>query len=306
MKRIFSVVYILGILIIGGAGCSHLDDASSHKPNKPKVAATIFSLYDLVRIVGSDDIDVVLILPPGTSPHTYEPTPSILKSLQGSLRIFEIGHGLDRWAASIVESIPGASIVTADRDIKLRLTAELHEEEHEEGTDDEHGSFDPHYWMDPMNAVSMVDTIAEELSIIDPQHSEEFVTRAKEFKDELERKDREWRQLISGVENKKIVTFHDAFMYFADHFGFTVVATFEPFPGREPSPQYLIHLKEELEEHGVKTVYIEPQLAADSLQSFARDNNLRIGILDPEGSEDRTSYIEMIDYNVKTIMENQK
>ncbi len=301
--RIF-LFFVVTILFVG-AGCNITAS------NKPKVAATIFPIYDLVRIIGGEDVETVLIVPAGASPHTFEPTPSLIKELKNTSRIFQIGHGLDSWVSSIVTSIPDAHTITLDRNVQLYPTAEFDGHEHkEEGgdveEDHEHGPVDPHYWMDPTNAYTMVDTIVEELTLISPDHSEDFALRAKNFKDELERRDWEWLKMMKGLQNKKLVTFHDAFQYFARRFQLEIVATFEPFPGREPTPQYLIDLKEEVDEHGVKTLYIEPQLSAAAIETFARDNGLTIATLDPEGSEDHTTYLDMIGYNVQTILENQQ
>ncbi len=300
MNNMRRFLFLLTILILAGAGCS------IGTPDTPKVGATIFPIYDLVRVIGQEEIDAVLILPPGASPHNFEPTPSVIKALQGSSLIFQIGHGLDSWTTSISQSIPRARVVTLDRNIQLLPTADIDEHTGEEEEDHEHGPIDPHYWMDPTNAYIMIDTIVDELSQIDPAHAELFVARANTFKDELERKDYEWMQKMAEVPNKKIVTFHDAFNYFAQRFQFQVVATFEPFPGREPTPQYLIDLKNNILKYNVKTLYVEPQFPTAALETFAKDNDLSIATLDPEGSSDRTSYLEMIGYNVETIIQNQK
>jgi len=290
--RIFVIFSV--VLLLLGAGCSITT------PDKPKVAATIFPIYDLVRIVGGENVETVLIVPPGASPHTFEPTPSLIKELKGTSRIFQIGHGLDNWTDTISESIPKASIVTMDKNVEL-YTATEHEDE-----DRGHDKYDPHYWMDPTNAYIMVDTIAAELSVISPEHAGEFVERAEKFKNELERKDWEWMKMLGDLQNKKLVTFHDAFQYFARRFQLEIVATFEPFPGREPTPQYLIDLKNEISKHKVKTLYVEPQFPSSALETFAHDNGLTIATLDPEGSADHTTYLDMIEYNVATLIENQK
>ena len=291
--RIF--VFFLVALVGMGAGCAI---PPKHDLTKPKVGATIFPIYDLVRIVGGNDIETELILPPGASPHTYEPAPSVIKSLQGSSLIFQIGHGLDQWTAPIASSIPGVKLVTLDKNIQLRSATDTDEP----GSD----SFDPHYWMDPTNGYIMLDTIVEELSKLDPVHALDFADRAQKFKIQLEKKDLEWKDILSQLENKDFITFHDAFMYFADHFQLHVVATFEPFPGREPTPQYLINLQKEIKKYTVKTLYMEPQLAGDLLQTFAHDNGLTVAILDPEGSKNSTTYLDMIDYNVRTFAANQR
>ena len=113
-----------------------------------------------------------------------------------------------------------------------------------------------------------------------------------------------WKEKLSDISSKNIVTFHDAFGYFADHFGLQIVATFEPFPGKEPTPSYLQALQEEITERQITTLFIEPQLSAAALQQFADDNNLTIGTLDPlGGTDERLSYIDMMHYNVKSIAE---
>lgn len=295
MKQ-FRIFLILVCLILSGAGCA--PQLTNDEEVKPKVAATIFPLYDIVRTIGGDAVDTTLILPAGASPHTYEPTPSVIKQLQGSSLIFQIGHGLDHWTSSITASIPALQTVTVDTNINLRAATDTDEPESDQ--------FDPHYWMNPMNASIIVDSVAKKLSALVPEHTEDFVLRAEKFKTELKDKDAEWKKELSQITNKNIVTFHDAFMYFADHFGLTVVATFEPFPGKEPTPQYLIELKREIDANHITHMYLEPQFAADSLESFARDNGITLGILDPEGSQERTGYIDMMDYNVKTIVANQQ
>lgn len=288
--RIFFLTVIVVLFV--GSGCTR------PMPLKPKVAATIFPLYDLVRIIGGDDIDTVLILPPGASPHTFEPTASTMKQLQGVLAIFEIGHGLDNWFSLLENPFYNTTFVGMDKNIQLRVSTDTDEHDSD--------SVDPHYWMDPTNARIMADTIVEELSLLVPEHTAAFNTRAEKFKDELTKKDVQWQEEMAQVKNKNIVTFHDAFMYFADHFQLRVVATFEPFPGREPTPQYLIDLKKEIEKNNITFMYIEPQLSARSLETFAKDNGIALGVLDPEGSKERAGYIDMIEYNVETIVANQK
>ncbi|PIT86604.1 MAG: zinc ABC transporter substrate-binding protein, partial [Candidatus Magasanikbacteria bacterium CG10_big_fil_rev_8_21_14_0_10_43_6] len=171
----------------------------------------------------------------------------------------------------------------------------------------EHGEFNPHYWLSPANAIAMVQSIEEELSALDPTNATAYKQNAQNYIAELRAKDTQWKTSITSLDNKNIVTFHDAFGYFAEHFGLSVLATFEEFPGKEPTPQYLARLQEDVKEHNVKTMYLEPQLAVGAIKSFAKDQNVELGILDPLGGVDgRNSYIELIDYNVQTIVSTNK
>lgn len=304
---------IVGIVVIGmmlGAGCT-LSRQSAQVSDAPLVAVTIFPLYDIARTIAGDEVDVQMIVPPGGSPHTFEPTPSTIRELQRASLFFHIGYGIDDWIARITESVPSARIVTVDRNIALRAHEDEHddddhdEDEHNDDEDEHgHGSIDPHYWLSPTNAVHIAYTIADELSLIVPLHAELFVARADAFADVMREKDNEWQSRILTLPERDIMTFHDAFMYFADHFDLHVVATFEPFPGREPSPRYLQHLQTTIEEHGIRTVFMEPNFPRQSIESFARDNRLTLGVLDTmEGASGDLGYIDLMEANVSAVIE---
>lgn len=318
-KNIALVAVLFGItLLISGCGQSP-STSTTDSGERLKIAGTIYPVYDLVRTVGGDHVDAKLILPSGTSPHVFEPTPQTLKSLQDTKLVFAIGHELDSWVEGIVKNISTAEQVTLDHGISLMKHAEEKHEDHDEDDDHEedehkdehedehedhaHGEFDPHYWLSPTNAIVMIEEIEEHLSEVFPEYKDVFEQNAEELINELKTKDALWKKQLGAKSNKNLVTLHSAFGYLAKHFGLHVVATFEEFPGKEPTPKYLANLQEEIEEHSISALYIEPQLSKASLESFARDNNIRIGVLDPlGGAENRMTYIELLDYNVQEIL----
>ena len=336
MKKqiVFAIVAMVGGMSLIGAGCTGAVEDTDHSPadGELKVAATIFPLYDIARTVAGDDADVVLITPPGASPHYYEPTPSLLKELQGTSVIFEVGAGLDDWTNDLTENVAGAEIVDLSTIVDLKETADPHihedgesghmhaeddHDDHDEEEDDHdedhegedhddhgHGPLDPHYWLDPMIAKDIAMHVAEELAHHDETNAAAYVERAQAFAADIAAENAAWKQALSGLTKKEIVTFHNAFEYFADHFGFTVVASFEPFAGQEPTPQYLAELQEEIEVHNITSLFLEPQLPASAIEQFAKYNGLSLGVLDPLGGVDeRDSYLDLIDYNVRTIIE---
>lgn len=322
MKRTH-IALVAGLfgLVLFTSGCGASSNSTSPSNGAElKVAGTIFPVYDLVRTVGGEHVDTKLILPSGTSPHVYEPTAKTLKDLQGTEIVFAIGQELDTWADDIIKNIDSAKKVTLDHHVKLMAHAENthddheeeehhdedeHEDEHEDEDHDghNHGEFDPHYWLSPANAIEMVEEITEVLSERSPEHADAFEDNAKQFIKELEAENKKWENSIQKLANKNIVTFHGAFGYFANHFGLDVIATFEEFPGKEPTPKYLANLQEEIQEHNIQSLYLEPQLSKASLESFAKDNKVRLGVLDPLGGvEGRMTYIELINYNVSTVL----
>lgn len=301
------------ILLLGG--CTQINQTKSNG-NRLTVAATIFPLYDIARQIGGDKIDVKLILPPGASPHTFEVSPGQIRELQTTKLILAVGQGADDWTNNLGEAI-GAKIATVEKNIELKpfehQEHEHHEEDHDDDDDEEendehqHGQFDPHYWLSPANAKIIAQNITDELSELDPANQSDYQNNAEKFITELANKDQEWHNKIGTLENKNLVVFHDAWGYFADYFGLDIVATFEPFPGKSPSPKYLADLENEVKAKNIKALFVEPQLSQEAINTMAKDLNVEVKVLDPlGGADERNSYLKLIDYNINNIANTLK
>lgn len=150
MKRIEK--FLVGILCVGLviiiSGCakntteitSDTTKGSVNQESKIKVAATIFPVYDILKNVGGQHIEVVLVLPPGASPHTFDPSPSDIKNLHGTDIVFSIGHELDIWVDDIIESLGNVENIHVDEKISLLKFGE--EEHHDHGHDENHDEND--------------------------------------------------------------------------------------------------------------------------------------------------------------------
>lgn len=323
MKKIIIIVAVI-ITVIGIAFIVNntTDNLATKTEQKQKVGATIFPLYDITKEIAGDEFEVVLLLPSGASPHTFDPQPSLIKKLNGTKAIFTIGHGLDSWSHNLVESLNIPTVVV-DNNIALRPTREdehedhadenIHDEhldEHDEHSEDEnerdehgHGPIDPHYWLSLSNAERIASNIAQELARLDADNASLYLERSEEYKKELQALRAELQNQVQNVSSRNIVSLHDAWEYFADEFGLSVVGTFEPSGGVSPSPKDLIELAKEVKEHDVELIFIEPQLSSDSITAFAKDHNLGIAVLDPLGGiEKRQSYIDLMRYNVDQVI----
>ena len=258
---------------------------------QPKVAATIFPLYDIARQVAGPVADVVLILPPGASPHTFEPTPSAVRGLTGARTLFVIGHGLDDWAARLARGAGVPRLVRVDAGIALRHAA-----------GHEHGAVDPHYWLSIRNGEAIARTVAAELERLAPDRAVEIRGTLATYLARLDATDREIRRLLDGLPTRRIATFHDAFGYFADAYGLEVAAVFEPYPGREPGPRFVVAFQQKVRATGVRVVFSEPQLSVDAIRPIARDLGVAISVLDPLGGlPGREGYLEAMLFNARQV-----
>ncbi|MFH2062930.1 MAG: metal ABC transporter substrate-binding protein [bacterium] len=308
-KTVSAAVVVL--LAVGALAASLFTGTKNETNSDRTVSATIFPLYDIVRNVAGESLTVALLLPPGASPHTYEPTPSIIRQVNSSAAVYALGHGVDAWAETLAASA-NRPVMVVDGGITLRTTEDDeqesgHDEKDEHGHDhDESDGTDPHYWLTIPNAERIAENVAADLSVRFPELSPEFEANLKSYRSELQQADVRMREIMQQVGNRQIVTLHDAWYYFAEEYGLTIVGSFVPAPGREPTPQYLMGLGDAVDRADTKTLFSEPQLSTEALEPFLRDHDLTVATLDPlGGTGSRLSYIDNMIANAETIAENQ-
>lgn len=290
MKK--KLVIFIVILAVGGSIAilaRTLKQDIEDKQQELKIAATIFPTYDIAKQIAGDDVTAIQIVPSGASPHTYEPTVRDKEKLSDTDLIFVIGLEFDTWAEEFIEG-------TNAQIIDLHEGIEIHEE------DDSHGEGNPHYWLAPSNAKIISKTIYNTLVEQDPDNEGTYRNNYEQYLGKL-------NELITGSESKldelqtrQIITFHDAFGYFAEEFDLEVVATIEPFAGKEPTPKELAAIGNTIQEYEIKSIFKEPQLSQTVVDALANDYNVAVYTLDPLGGvEGRNSYITLIQYNVDTM-----
>lgn len=302
-----TIVLAIGIILISICIGFLLVKKDMKTSQQYDVAATIYPLYDITKIIAGDDLSVGLILPPGSSPHTYEPTPSDIRNLQSSTLVFAIGHDLDDWSETIIDSTHAERIIV-DANIDLHEFDEVHEDEAdhaEEADEHDHEGIDPHYWLSFENTKIIAQTITTELSTEYPEHAERFETRLQAYIAVIEQTKQQAERLIATRTTTDILTLHDAWNYFAEELGLTIVETFEPIPGKEPTAKDLLALTNVLATYDIHTLFSEPQLDTSGLESFAKDNDLQIISIDPIGGIDDNSHIETLLQNARYVAEHR-
>ena len=273
------------------------------QPASRKVATTIFPLYDLVRQVAGPAAEVILLVPPGTSEHTFTVKPGTIRAITGCTAIFTIGHGLDDWVARLAREAGVPRTIVVDAGIPLRRGySEYHSDGHAGARTTSQDAVDPHYWLSIPNAVRMVQNIADALAQLDPPTQADYQQRAATYLEQLHSADMAIRRLLMDVPRLEIATFHRAFDYFAEAYGLDVVAVFEPVPGKEPGPRDVEAFQRQVRAHKLHTVFIEPQLSEAALRGLTQDLGITLRKLDPlGGSQGVESYIAMMQFNAAQI-----
>jgi zinc transport system substrate-binding protein len=289
------------LLLLMLFGCT---DNSINTDGKPKVAATIFPIYDITRQIAGEQMVVINVLDPRKSPHTFELTPSDIIKMQDVQVVFTVSHGLDNWAARISESIGNIEEYPVDKNIELKnYVFDNHEdeEEDEEEHEDEY-NIDPHYWLSTANAKIIAGNIKDKLIQIDQENAAYYEQNYQEFTEALDQTRQKGIEMLSNLENNKMIVFHESWNYFAEEFGLEIVGVFEPTPGVQARPQFMKEIYDTAVNNNIKALFSEPQLAKDVVSSVAKDLNMDLYVLDPLGGiEGRNSYIRLMDYNIETI-----
>jgi zinc transport system substrate-binding protein len=274
------------------------------------VVASIFPVADLVSQVGGGRVTVTTLMPPGASPHTFEPKPSLVRKIAAARIFFMIGAGLEFWARDFIRS-SGTQIQTVELSAGMPLIglghhAEAAEAGHHPPAADEARFANPHVWLDPLLAVTMVRRIEAALKAADPPAAERYAARTRAYIGDLERLHREIEATIARFDRRQYVAFHPAWDYFARRYGLEPVGIIETAPGSQPNPRQIGNIVAQIQTHGLQAIFAEPQLNLRIAEIIARQAGVRLLILDPIGGKGlpgRGTYIDLMRYNLKIFQE---
>lgn len=283
-----------------------------------RVVATTTIVGDVVARVGGDAIQLTVLLPIGADPHTYEPKPADLTAIAQAHVLFVNGLGLEEFLESTLRNAGNVPVVSVSEGIPPRaLEAHRHEEHEEEHEGEEKHAgeeeVDPHVWMDVRNVMVWVENIQKTLSTLDPGNASRYAANAAAYRAELEALDAWIQEQVSQIppQNRKLVTNHPSFGYFADRYGLEQVAAVYPIsPGSEPTAREIAELEETIRQFGIPAVFAETTVNPKLAQQVARDTGIRLvtlytGSLGGPGSG-AESYVAMMRYNVAAIVDALK
>ncbi|MBM4430237.1 MAG: zinc ABC transporter substrate-binding protein [Chloroflexi bacterium] len=274
-----------------------------------RAVATTSIVADVVRSIGGDDIELVSLIPLGADPHSFVATPQNLAALMDAHVVFVNGLGLEASLQPVL-----ADAIRQGKVVPVSFGIELLEPEEAGGEDTEdhlHNDFDPHTWMDPTNVATWVLNIERALIAADPAHGPLYRARAEEYTQALFALD-EWIQHeVQGVSpaNRKLVTDHTVFTYFAQRYGFEQVGAVLPGYSTvaQPSAQELARLESAILANDVKAIFVGRTVNPALARQVAEDTGRQLvflytGSLSEAGGPADT-YLTMMRYNVSAIVQ---
>ena len=284
------------------------------------VLATTSVFADIAKLALGDTVTIDTIVPAGVDVHTFEPSPADAEKLADADLILMNGLGLDEWVLTLLEGAgkTEADVLELGEDLVGFEYIEGAEEEHEAGTEEEsetdehgHGGTDPHIWLDPAGAQLYMERIAKRVSDDRADLADRIALAFGEGVDQLTalKNDIAAKYAAIPAEKRKIVTFHDAFGYYARAYGITIVGVAVEAPGQDPSAQEIAALIEAIRAAGVTSIFSEVQFPSKVLDQIAAETGavvLEDLYSDALGEAPADTYVGAMQKNAEAILASFK
>lgn len=239
--------------------------------HKPVIVVTTYFLEDFAKQVAGEGATVVNLLPDGTNPHSYEPSPKDLELINSADVFVFNGAGLEPYAERVARTLP-QSVRVIEASAGLTLV---------EAEDKDHGFYDPHVWLDPMMAKKEILWIKNALISVDSKNSAYYSARTSEYYTKLDELDEYVQNRTANLSSREYIGFHPAFTYFNARYNLSYAAVIEEFAGDEPSAQEMAHIVDTARATNIRTVFAEPFLDPRAAEAIAKEINGTVAVLNP-------------------------
>ena len=291
---IIAIVIVIPLSSFAVSQTNSSSQFSSNDNTKLQVITSANFLYEFSQNIGNEMIDVTLLVPMGVDPHDWEPTIKDTERIHKSDLIITNGIGYEHWIDSIhTSSYQGIIIDTSDG--ILIDQADDHA--------DDHGSLDPHIWLNPVYAQLQVKTIANALSISDPTNKNYYQSNAKLYIEELDLLDSKIRNDLSGCKTD-FITFHNAFSYFAKEYSLTqhTIISSNDSHG-EVTLQTLENIISTAKKYNIKVIFAEESTSTKTSQVIADEIGGKVLVLSPLEIVSDETYVEKMTQNLESLKE---
>lgn len=269
--------------------CAFSACTKSSNENKAKftVITSFYPVYIIAKNVTNtaDGVEVINMTPPITGClHDYSITAGDMKLIEKADLFLMNGAGMESFSGEISSRYPKLNIKTLDKSVEV---------------------FDenPHIWLSLDNMVKMISNCEAVLSEADSSNSALYKKNADNYIYEIKSLQKEMHSALANFKGRKIVTFHEAFPYFAKEFSFEIASVIEREPGSEPSAKELAETVKIVKQSKVKSIFAEPQYPKSAAETIAKETGVKLFVLDPAvtGPDDTKAYINIMKQNLSVL-----
>jgi len=289
MKKILFSIEVVVIIGLGIFTVANSTQKLKKDSKRLTVVTTLFPLYDFVKIIGQDKVEVSLLLPPGVEAHSFEPKPSDIVRINKSDLFIYTGKFMEPWAEDIIKGVTNKKVVSVNSSTGIDLMKLT------EGMPDEAHGFDPHIWLDFENNKIMLDNIVKAFTEKDPANTDFYQKNVTGYKNKLDELDNQYKSALTNCESKEIVYGgHYAFGYLVKRYNLKYLAAQGLAPDSEPTANNLMKLVEQVKKNNIKYVFYEEMTSPKIAETIAHETNAKMLLLNAAHNVTR----EDIDTNV--------
>lgn len=300
MKKVYFLfaIFILACSIIAGCGGS-TSNQSAEKKDGVNIVTSFYPMYVAALNItnGVEGVTLTNMTEPQTGClHDYQLSTADMTKLEKADVFIINGAGMESFMEKVTSQQKNLKIIDASKDIPLL---------------EEDGEANPHVWLSVTNEIQQVKNITAQLKEADPKNADAYQKNADSYIAKLESLKTEMHAAIDPLSNKDIITFHEAFPYFAKEFSLNIISVVEREPGTEPTPVELKEIIEQVNGLPTKVLFTEPQYSPSAAETISRETGAKIYSLDPVVTGEATpaainAYIDAMKKNTDTLVEALK
>jgi zinc transport system substrate-binding protein len=270
--KIKKIAQLSALVLVVGLGIAY----AVHRNTKPvasgkiSVVASFYPLYDFAQAVGGSHITVTNVTPAGAEPHDYEPAPRDLVIAQQAKVFIYDGGTLEPWVDKFLGDYRNVPVRASDH-ISL----------HTATIEGQSGVKDPHFWLDPALAQTIVKNIERGLIQADPNHRSDYTTNANAYIAQLQQLDHDFKTGLSNCQQRQIISSHEAFGYLAERYNFSVTAIAGISPDEEPSAGKLAEIADLAKREHIKYIFFESLVSPRLADTIAQESGAKTLVFDP-------------------------
>ena len=302
MKRILSALLCAAVCLTGFSGCG----TPAKESSRLKLLASFYPIAIMALNItdGVEGVAVESMAQQQTGClHDFQMTTANMKKAETADAFLINGAGMEGFLDKISDQLPELPVIDSSTGIPLIASGEDHHHDGGEGHDHDQEDYNPHLWVSITNCMEQVRNLSEGIIALDPEHEAEYRENTETYLEKLSALRDKMHSALDHVKNKDIITFHEAFPYFAEEFGLHIAAVINREPDSQPSAKELADTIRLVRETGVKALFVEPLYPETSADIIAAETGAQVYVLDPavSGEWDKNAYLTAMESNLQVL-----
>ena len=302
MKRILSALLCAAVCLTGFSGCG----TPAKESSRLKLLASFYPIAIMALNItdGVEGVAVESMAQQQTGClHDFQMTTADMKKAETADAFLINGAGMEGFLDKISDQLPELPVIDSSTGIPLIASGEDHHHDGGEGHDHDQEDYNPHLWVSITNCMEQVRNLSEGIIALDPEHEAEYRENTETYLEKLSALRDKMHSALDHVKNKDIITFHEAFPYFAEEFDLHIAAVINREPDSQPSAKELADTIRLVRETGVKALFVEPLYPETSADIIAAETGAQVYVLDPavSGEWDKNAYLTAMESNLQVL-----